>query len=96
MVSFRSLFLAVAATFIAVAAAANDLTDNSTLPPATLEKRQNVKPGQGKSNGFFYSFWTDNAGSVTYKNGPGGQYSVNWNNVGNFVAGKGWKPGSAR
>jgi endo-1,4-beta-xylanase len=95
MVSFRYVFLATAA-IISVAAASNDLGDNSTISSAVLDKRQNVRPGQGTSNGFFYSFWTDNGGSVTYKNGPGGQYSVDWNNVGNFVAGKGWKPGSAK
>jgi endo-1,4-beta-xylanase len=33
---------------------------------------------------------------VTYNNGANGQYDVTWNNVGNFVAGKGWKPGAAR
>ena len=48
----------------------------SAAPIGLLEKRQSVKPRQGTSNGFFYSFWTDGAGSVTYNNGPGGHYSV--------------------
>ncbi|CAJ2509215.1 Uu.00g142410.m01.CDS01 [Anthostomella pinea] len=77
-----SIFVALAAAATAVASPL-DLITRST--PA----------GQGTSNGFFYSFWTDGAGSVTYNNDAAGAYDVTWSNVGNFVAGKGWKPGSA-
>lgn len=47
-----------------------------------------TKREQGTNNGFFYSNWNDGQGTVTYTNGAAGQYSVNWQNVGNFVSGK--------
>lgn len=90
MVSLTTLFIAAVAV-ISATAAPTDHNDTSIL-----DKRQNVRPGTGNSNGVFYSFWTDNGGSVSYNNGPGGQYSVRWSNSGNFVAGKGWKTGSIK
>jgi endo-1,4-beta-xylanase len=97
MVSLMNLLTATfAITGVSISAAPIGLINHSAIPSAVLDKRQNVRPGTGMSNGFFYSFWTDNGGSVTYTNGPGGRYSVKWNNAGNFVAGKGWKTGSAK
>ncbi|MEI3800845.1 MULTISPECIES: glycoside hydrolase family 11 protein [unclassified Chitinophaga] len=51
----------------------------------------------GTHNGFFWSLWkSDGAtGTVNYANGPGGNYSVNWNGFnGNFTCGKGYSVGS--
>ncbi|MCL6591543.1 MAG: glycoside hydrolase family 11 protein [Firmicutes bacterium] len=50
----------------------------------------------GTHDGYFYSFWTAGGGSVDMTLGPGGNYSVVWNNCNNFVCGKGWNPGSIR
>ncbi|RYP67525.1 hypothetical protein DL769_005737 [Monosporascus sp. CRB-8-3] len=57
-------------------------------------EKRGIPAGQGTHDGFFYSYWTDNQGYVDYNNGARGSYSVTWQNVGNFVGGKGWNPGS--
>jgi len=84
MVSFTSLLVACTA---AVGALANPT--NHTLFARTAS-------GTGTNNGFYYSFWSDGQGNINYQNGPGGQYSVTWSGNGNWVGGKGWKPGAAR
>ena len=62
---------------------------------ASMAKRQALTSSQtGTNNGFYYSFWTDGAGQISYENGPGGEYSATWSGDGNWVGGKGWMPGS--
>lgn len=81
MVSFTVLLATLAATV--------------TASPLEALKR-GIQPGTGTHNGFFYSYWTDGRGSVDYNNGPAGSYKVSWNNVNNWVGGKGWNPGPPR
>jgi endo-1,4-beta-xylanase len=52
--------------------------------------------GHGFHSGFFYSFWSDGRGKVTYNNLVNGSYNSNWQNVGNWVGGKGWFPGGEK
>jgi hypothetical protein len=62
---------------------------------------QTIKSNQtGTNNGFYYSYWNQGANNTSYTGipimtlGAAGNYSVTWDNVYNFTAGKGWKTGS--
>lgn len=85
MVSFSHLALGLLSVVGAVA-----------HPTADLDKRQITSSQTGHNGGFFYSFWTNGGGTVTYRNGPGGEYSVDWVNCGSFTCGKGWSTGTDR
>lgn len=89
MVTFTSLLVAATTAISAVVAAPGEMPG--------MERRQTLTRSQtGTNNGYYYSFWTDGAGSVSYTNGAGGSYSTQWSGNGNWVGGKGWNPGSAR
>ncbi|KAJ0384019.1 hypothetical protein COL922a_009280 [Colletotrichum nupharicola] len=87
MVSFSNLFVA-AAPFVSVIASPTG---------SDVVKRQSTPSSTGYHNGYYYSRWTDGGSQVTYTNGAGGSYSVNWGGGGgNFVGGKGWNPGGSK
>lgn len=83
MVSFKSLLVACVAA-LSVSAAPLVTAEDKALAKRTPSST-------GYHNGFYYSFWTDTESSVTYTNGPGGSYSVQWNGNGNWVGGKGYE-----
>ncbi|KAM7210995.1 endo-1,4-beta-xylanase [Rhypophila decipiens] len=62
----------------------------SPLPQAPGPRGAGLSPGTGTHSGFFYNYWTDGGGSVSYVNKDQGSYSVSWKNYSNFYAGKGW------
>jgi endo-1,4-beta-xylanase len=83
--------------FSTILSAALATTAALASPVTTLVTRQSTPSSTGTNNGFYYSFWTDGQSQVTYTNGDGGSYSVEWSgNQGNWVGGKGWATGSAR
>ncbi|KAF5392229.1 hypothetical protein D9757_001594 [Collybiopsis confluens] len=89
----------VALTFAAVAnvfASPVEVFDNSTVVLGKRSLSDGGIPGEGTSNGFFYSVFSDSTVTGTYTNGGSGQYSVSWGGSGDLVVGKGWNPGSAR
>src|SRR6476620_3266852 len=64
--------------------------------PANLNGQTITRNQTGMHDGFYYSFWNDGSNgkaSMTLK--AGGGYHTQWNNIGNFTAGKGWSIGKA-
>ena len=48
----------------------------------------------GTNGGYYYQMYTAGSGSACITLNSGNSYSTSWSNVGDFVAGVGWNPGS--
>jgi len=70
MVAFSSILIALSSATAAFASPLALYMDGEKRE-AALEHRS-TPSGTGTNNGFFYSFWTDNQGQVTYTNGNAG------------------------
>ncbi|KIK52683.1 glycoside hydrolase family 11 protein [Collybiopsis luxurians FD-317 M1] len=93
---FISLATLALAVVTSVYASPVELFDNSTVALGKRSLSDGGIPGEGTSNGFFYSVFSDSTVTGTYTNGAAGEYSVTWGGSGDLVVGKGWNPGSAR
>jgi len=88
MVSFKSFVVAATAAAGVLAAPSFNATEGTFL-----SARGGTPSSAGTHDGYYYSWWTDNAGQATYTNLAQGQYSLSWSGNGNLVGGKGWNPG---
>ncbi|GAA3059845.1 MULTISPECIES: glycoside hydrolase family 11 protein [Actinomycetes] len=79
---------------VAVAAALAMLCGAVLATPASAQPV--YEDTQGYHDGYFYTFWTDAPGTITMNLEPGGSYSTQWGDTGNFVVGKGWSTGTSR
>ncbi|RBP51682.1 glycoside hydrolase family 11 protein [Arenicella xantha] len=66
------------------------------LQMSALHAQTLSTPQTGQHGGYFYSFWTDGGGQVSFTLGANGNYRSQWSQVGNWVGGKGWRTGGPK
>ena len=83
------LRLLLGVALAAVLAAAAAMLPGPAKAATTLCSNQT-----GTNSGYYYQMWTAGSGSACITLNAGNSYSASWSNVGDFVAGVGWNPGS--
>jgi endo-1,4-beta-xylanase len=86
--SGRLRLLLGAAFAVALAAAA------AALPGSAKAATTICSNQTGTNGGYYYQMYTAGSGSACVTLNSGNSYSTSWSNVGDFVAGVGWNPGS--
>ena len=81
------LLLGVAFAVILAAATA-------ALPGAARAATTICSNQTGANGGYYYQMYTAGTGSACITLNSGNSYSTSWSNIGDFVAGVGWNPGS--
>ncbi|PGH13490.1 hypothetical protein AJ79_03620 [Helicocarpus griseus UAMH5409] len=92
LLSFSILFL-LAATKVC---SFSQETPKRTFPHSIFA-RDGTESSSGEHGGYYYNFFSDGTGWVEYINGPSdGEYSVQWQDSGSWIGGKGWSQGTSR
>jgi endo-1,4-beta-xylanase len=91
-----SLLIAGAAALLAVGAAALLAVGAIAMSGGAAHATTTITSNStGTNNGYFYSFWEQDAGGATMTLGSGSNYQLTWNSSANdVVAGTGWATGS--
>ncbi len=66
----------------------------AVLPGIANAATQICSPQTGTNGGNYYSFWNNGQGSSCITLNSGTSYSSQWSNIGDWVGGVGWNPGS--
>jgi len=85
----RGLRLLLGVVFAVIATAAAAALPGTAKAATTICSNQT-----GTNGGYYYQMWTAGSGSACVTLNSGNSYSTSWSNIGDFVAGVGWNPGS--
>lgn len=94
MIFFTFLAIGLSAFNGAFAVSSTEFTKRG--PTEHVARQSLTSTANGTNNGYYYSFWTNGVGFVTYTNGDAGAYSLQWADANDFFGGKGWNPGGNR
>jgi endo-1,4-beta-xylanase len=68
----------------------------ASLPGAAKAATQICSNQTGTNGGMYYQMWSNGQGSACITLNSSNSYSTTWSNIGDFVSGVGWNPGSTQ